>query len=191
MKNNLIISAFILVSSFSNAQSPIILDTIYANEQKNVVLFFPKPIRQAITGFPHFVFTYNREKEQYFSLLQAKPGIESNLLVVTNDGQVYSYLLKYTKELPTLNRFISEGESIGNEIPKTKVTCQKGEDRFSLDVDKDDYYQRAAEYLLNLPQTSISAKRKKGIKLQLEKMVYNGPETYSFIGNQEQFGNRL
>ena len=42
------------------------IDTIYANEKKNVALFFPNPIRQAITGTSHFVFNYNREKEQYF-----------------------------------------------------------------------------------------------------------------------------
>ncbi|WP_317048430.1 hypothetical protein [Confluentibacter sediminis] len=72
------------------------IDTIYANDQKNVALFFPKPIRQGITGASHFVFTYNREKEQYFGLLQAKPGTESNLLTITNDGKVYSYILKYS-----------------------------------------------------------------------------------------------
>lgn len=37
------------------------LDTIYANDKKNVALFFPNQIRQGITGANHFVFTYNRE----------------------------------------------------------------------------------------------------------------------------------
>ena len=101
------------------------LDTIYANDQKNIALFFPSPIRQGITGSNNFVFTYNREKEQYFGLLQAKPGVISNLLTVTNDGQVYAYILKYADTLSKLNYFISEGESIGNEKPKIK-TIDKG-----------------------------------------------------------------
>ncbi len=58
-----------------NAQKA--LDTLYANDKKNVALFFPSAIRQGITGASHFVFTYNREKRQYFGLLQAQPGEET------------------------------------------------------------------------------------------------------------------
>lgn len=67
-----------LISAFVESQTSKALDTIYANDTKNVALFFPEPIRQGITGSENFVFTYNREKEQYFGLLQAKPGKESN-----------------------------------------------------------------------------------------------------------------
>lgn len=56
------------------------------------------PIRQGITGTDNFVFSYNQEKEQYFALLQAKPGAVSNLLTITNDGEVYSYILKYSPQ---------------------------------------------------------------------------------------------
>ena len=111
------ITLLLLICSMSiSAQQP--LDTIYANDQKNVALFFPNPIRQGITGASNFVFTYNREKEQYFGLLQAKPGTESNLLTVTSDGRVYSYILKYSEKLPELNYFINENESIGSELPE-------------------------------------------------------------------------
>ncbi|MGB3150202.1 MAG: conjugal transfer protein, partial [Maribacter sp.] len=55
------ITFLILICSMAMvAQKP--LDTIYANDQKNVALFFPNSIRQGITGASHFVFTYNREK---------------------------------------------------------------------------------------------------------------------------------
>ena len=92
MKTYLII-AMIFCANYIMAQQP--LDTIYANDKKNVALFFPEPIRQGVTGANNFVFTYNREKEQYFGLLQATPGTESNLLTVTKNGQVYSYILQY------------------------------------------------------------------------------------------------
>ena len=126
MKTN--ITLLILICSISIfAQKP--LDTIYANDQKNVALFFPNPIRQGITGANHFVFTYNREKEQYFGLLQAKPGMESNLLTVTNDGKVYSYILKYKKELPKLNLPLTplcdESNSFTSEGSFTSVTTPK------------------------------------------------------------------
>jgi len=53
------------------------VDTIYAHEQKAVAMFFPNPIRQGLTGSSNCAFSYNRDKEQDFGLLQATPGEES------------------------------------------------------------------------------------------------------------------
>src|SRR5690606_39814640 len=114
MKNHIILLMAIFMWGSLNAQKT--LDTLYANEKKNVALFFPDPIRQGITGTTNFVFTYTREKAQYFGLLQAQPGEESNLLVVTDDGSVYSYILKYAKTLPKLNHFVPKSASIGTEM---------------------------------------------------------------------------
>lgn len=160
------------------AQSP--LDTIYANGQKNVALFFPEPIRQGITGSPHFVFSYNREKEQYFGLLQAEPGNESNLLVVTNDGKVYSYILKFSEKLPKLNYFIAENESIGSEVPQDIIQkkLNESEDKPSVKVA---YFQKYCDYLLNSKNETVGTKRHKGLKLQLQKIVYDASEVYFVI----------
>ncbi|MDL5511079.1 DUF4138 domain-containing protein [Arenibacter sp. M-2] len=158
------------------AQRP--LDTIYANDQKNVALFFPKPIRQGITGASNFVFTYNREKEQYFGLLQAKQGTESNLLAVTSNGKVYSYILKYSDKLPKLNYFIGGDESIGNEIPALEMPKTKNT---ATNKDRTAYFQRASEYLLRSSSETIATKRKKGIRLQLQKMAYDASEVYLVI----------
>ena len=117
-----------------NAQSSNKLDTIYTNNSKMVSLFFPKPIRQGIVGRSNFVFSYNKEKEQYFGLLQGTPGAESNLLAITNDGQVYSYILKYASKLSKLNYFISSKESIGNENPS--VTPIKFHGKVSTKTDR-------------------------------------------------------
>ncbi|MEE9363706.1 MAG: DUF4138 domain-containing protein [Cellulophaga sp.] len=157
-----------------------ILDTIYANDKKNVALFFPNQIRQGITGADHFVFTYNREEEQYFGLLQAKPGTESNLLIVTKDGHVYSYILKYAYKLPKLNYFIPENESIGNEKPKKikQKLIIKPIDAYKSRIT---YFQKFSEYLLNSNSEHIATKRKKGMKLRLQKMVYNTSEVYLVI----------
>ena len=149
------------------------MDTIYANDKKNVALFFPEPIRQGITGASNFVFTYNREKEQYFGLLQATPGTESNLLIVTKKGQVYSYILKYKRQLPRLNYFIAANESIGSERPlilEQKPTAQP--------LDRIDYFKKFSNLLLKSSYSPIATKRKRGVKLQLQKMVYNASEVY-------------
>ncbi|TXN35000.1 DUF4138 domain-containing protein [Flagellimonas hymeniacidonis] len=166
-----IIFILAICSNYVNAQQS--LDTIYANEKKNVALFFPEPIRQGITGTSNFVFTYNREKEQYFGLLQATPGEESNLLTVIKNGQVYSYILKYKEQLQKLNYFITTKESIGSERPV--VLKQK---QIVRPPDRIDYFKKFSNHLLKSNSGSIATKRKKGIKLQLQEMVYNASEVY-------------
>nr|CAI78720.1 conserved protein found in conjugate transposon [uncultured Flavobacteriaceae bacterium] len=153
------------------------LDTIYANDKKNVALFFPNQIRQGITGMENYVFTYNREKEQYFGLLQATPGTESNLLAITNDGQVYAYILKYADTLKKLNYFIQKSESIGNEKPETIESAEleevnKKDDNINL------YYRRYSEYLLKSKLYTMTTKRKHGMVLKLLKAAYNKDEVY-------------
>lgn len=167
----IIIIAITLFTNFVVAQQT--LDTIHANDKKNVALFFPEPIRQGITGTSNFVFTYNREKEQYFGLLQATPGTESNLLTVTKNGQVYSYILKYKEQLSKLNYFITAKESIGSERPL--ILKQKPTDK---PLDRINYFKKFSNHLLKSNYGSIATKRKKGLKLKLQKMVYNASEVY-------------
>lgn len=161
------------------AQQP--LDTIYANDTKNVALFFPEPIRQGITGSDNFVFTYNREKEQYFGLLQAKPGKESNLLVINRNGSIFSCIVRYKKQLSKLNYFIPLSNSIGNEKPtvtdSTKVvTSEKRIDNSSY------YYQKFCSYLLNRNQRiGRIKKRNEGITLSVENIVFDKEELYFVI----------
>ena len=68
MRTFILILAGLISASAKAQQQPIPLDTIYANDTKNVALFFPEPIRQGITGSDNFVFTYNRENEQHLLL---------------------------------------------------------------------------------------------------------------------------
>lgn len=173
-----IIITIVICSKYITAQNA--LDTIYSNDKKNVAVFFPKPIRQSVTGKDNFVFTYNREKAQYFGLLQATPGVESNLLVITNDGQIYSYILKYKAQLTKLNYFVPEEKSIGNEKPKI-ITVPQNEKPKDSTENRTIYFEKFSEYLLKRTYTPIATKRKKGIKLQLEKHFYNASEVYLVI----------
>src|SRR5690606_27360587 len=157
------------------------LDTIYANDQKNVALFFPEPIKQGITGSENFVFTYNREKQQYFGLLQATPGEESNLLVVSVDGSVFSYILRYRKELSTLNYFIPKSSSIGNAVPIRQDSVQAIVTKEDL-VDRTLYYQRFSSYLLNTkPSMGNLKNRNQGIVMRVENIVFDKEEFYFVI----------
>ncbi|TDN95004.1 uncharacterized protein DUF4138 [Salegentibacter sp. 24] len=187
MKNYILISAFIFTGSLSFGQNPEKLDTIYANDQKNVALFFPGAIGQGITGTKNFVFTYNREKQQYFGLLQAKPGKASNLLVIDTQGFVYSYILQYKKELSRLNYFISQSQSIGKEKPEPdsiqKPKAQK------IRLNNKAYYQRFSSYLLRKKQgVSRIKNRNQGIVLSVENIVFNKDLLYFVIHIENKSG---
>ncbi len=181
MKTYLLTTTALLVFTFTSAQAQEKLDTIYANDHKNVALFFPEPISQGITGGEHFVFTYNREKQQHFGLLQAKPGKESNLLVIGADGAVFSYILKYRKQLSRLNYFISGSESIGKEKPvvKDSVKDKKPQKDRSNNAE---YYRRFCSYLLSKKERiGRIKKRKHRIVLSVENIVFNKEQLYFVI----------
>ena len=180
MKKYILISTLIIFAfapPHCSAQSTNqLIDTIYANDTKNVALFFPEPIRQGVTGADNFVFTYNREKEQYFGLLQATPGVESNLLVINGDGSVFSYILRYKKQLSKLNYFIPLTNSIGNEKPigQDSVPSQ------SLDIVKTkyDYRKFCSALLKRKPQNSILKTRNEEIVLSVERIVFDRAALY-------------
>lgn len=162
----------IIVSASMNAQTANTLDTIFANDTKNVALFFPEPIRQGITGSENFVFTYNREKEQYFGLLQAKQGKESNLLVINRNGAIFSYIVSYKAQLSKLNYFIPMTSSIGNEKPKADDLIKSNPFLKKID-NSTNYYQKFCAYLLDRKQyLDRNIKRNNGVVMRLENIVF-------------------
>ena len=192
MKNHSFISGFLVIAGFANlaaqeikVQNPV-LDTIYANDHKNVALFFPEPIRQGITGSENFVFTYNRETQQHLGLLQASPGQESNLLVISNSGLVFSYIVSYSEKLEKQNYFISESGSIGNEDPVFRKEMDEGFKAaeailtpHKIILEKEVEYKNFSAYLLRSKQKiSGLLKRKEGISLKVKNIVFQGEELY-------------
>src|SRR5258708_28585661 len=108
-------SSFIL---FSQEKQQEILEQkliIYANMNKNVSLFFDNPIKKGIVGNSHFKFGYNEEKPSNIGLLKASLGEESNLLVITENGTIYSFIIRYQKDIEVLNYFITKNMAVGNE----------------------------------------------------------------------------
>ncbi len=171
----------------ANNQKP--LDTIYANEKMNTALFFPSNIRQAITGSENILFTYNREQGQNLGLLKATVKSMSNLLVITTDGRVYSYIIKYAEKLTKLNYFLSVSQSIGNENREPKKTLAKAEQQRNISTEniykesiankkEQDFLQKSSIALLKLPERKNKVKRKKGISLAIKNKVYHGDYVY-------------
>ena len=150
------------------------LDTIYANEIMTMALFFPSDIKQGITGSDNFVFTYNREKKQNLGLLKAVKGNPSNLLVITSDGKVYSFILKYAEFIDNPNRFISVQESIGDVKRVLKKVLETDENQNTgMQVnDSQDLLRKSCESLLKLPKEKYFRKKGRGIILSLKNIKY-------------------
>ena len=181
MKKYISILTLIIVSASIKAQTTEILDTIYANDSKNVALFFPEPIRQGITGSENFVFTYNREKEQYFGLLQAQPGKESNLLIINKNGSIFSYIIRYKAQLLKLNYFVSLSNSIGNEKQKVADSIETENSEKSID-NSTYYYRKFCSYLLDKRQyLGRYTRRNNGVIVRLENIVFDKEELYFVI----------
>ncbi|WP_316928437.1 DUF4138 domain-containing protein [Gillisia sp. CAL575] len=170
------------------------MDTIYANDHKNVALFFPSPIQQGITGSENFVFTYNREKEQHFGLLQATPGRVSNLLVISDSGAIFSYIVKYSNDLKKLNYFIAASNSIGNVIPVSednedikKDEGLKEDSAKSISYSNENYFRKFCSYLIEKKQgIGKIKKRKNDIVLSLENIVFEKEQLFFVLEIQNR-----
>lgn len=168
-------------------------DTLYANQTHSLAIFFPSTIRQALPGSGNFTFSYNRDKPQHFGLLQASPGPGSNLLVLTNDSQVYSFALQYKGELPQTNRFIELDESIGHEmqsitIPKFKEAKERPVSTTisnKRQIIKEGYFENICTSLIKKNTRELKSTRKNGMRLALRNAQYLNREVFLVleIGN--------
>lgn len=179
----LILGMALTVAAQASSAKP--LDTIYANEHMNMALFFPSDIKQGIVGNSNFVFTYNREKGQTLGLLKAVPGKDSNLLVITDDGSVYSYIIRYAKWLEYPNRFIGLDERIGTEkvdvkgnAPQSELSKERVLDSLATIPKADKIYQESCEALLQLPERKNVRKKSQGFLLAVKNMYHVEDEVY-------------
>ena len=182
MKKHIFLFSLLIMINAANSQNGKVMDTIFANEQMTVSLFFPDPIRQGVTGSSNYAFSFNRERAQYFGLLQATPGEESNLLVVTQDGGVYSYLLRYSQNLEKLNYFIDNSDRIGHErtgpsiVPQVKLSLADSDTIPNSDKALD--YTKLCAQLLRNPRPFDQIKYKDGVTISMTKSIYYLNEVY-------------
>ena len=177
----IVVTAFTRLEAQEGFSFPKDLDTIYANDKMNVALFFPDPIRQGITGSGNFIFTYNREEEQHLGLLQAMPGEESNLLVISTTGSIFSYIVKYSEKLKKLNYFIEESGKIGKESSRSSESDTLSSDSKAEEVlaGKENYYQNFSSYLLKSKQRLGDLKKSQdGVQLKVENIVFHDSRMY-------------
>ena len=92
---------------------------VEANETHTVNMFFPDIITKALVGSDNFQFSFDPNTQ--IGSLQSRKGKDSNMTVVTKDGNIYSFLLKYEDKISTYNIFIDKENSIGAMKGRRKV----------------------------------------------------------------------
>lgn len=139
---------------------------LYGNNNENVAVVFPEPIRQAIVGNDNFEFGYSLEKGHRLGLLKAKPGMDSNLIVITNDNRLYTFHLKYADTLKAWNHFIEPNS--GKRL-KERDTVVNKELKVKL---KDPKFEYMATQLLKPEYKTRQYRTSNNIRLGISKVVY-------------------
>src|SRR5680860_1268499 len=85
--------------------------TVEANENTTVSFFFPSPISKVIEPAAHFSF--KREPDGNLATLKAKKGNPSNLTVITEDGDIFSFALSYSETIQNFTFVLSPEQAIG------------------------------------------------------------------------------
>ncbi|WP_300439068.1 DUF4138 domain-containing protein [Christiangramia sp.] len=153
--------------------------TIYCNQNQNVAFIMPAPIEQAVTGSEDFVFSYNVAAPDSLGLLQGKPGLDSNLLIRTEDGGVYSYILKYQDTLSRFNYFISAKEQINPpKSLKGKTVIEKEFGKSTYALKNESYFKNLSKYYLKASIGRIKVKRKYGLRLEVKSINHYGDHVF-------------
>lgn len=154
---------------------------IYCNDFQNVALIFPDKIQQAVTGSENFVFSYNKTSTDSLGLLQGREGHESNLIIRTMDGNLYSYLLKYKDTLSQFTYFIAQGERV-NPVTRLRSVNKKNKQRPSTLMDstaKTVYFKKLSRYYLKKSRDQrIDSERKNELQLVVKSINYYKEEVY-------------
>ena len=169
---------------------PQVQDTLYASDTHVVALVFPESIRQAITGTAHFTFSFNTEIDQQIGLLQGHPGANSNLLVITENGQMYSYHLQYAEEPKQMIYFAGETEDRARLLPTAQAFTlplkpQKNKaalpEKEALPKNEINTHHRETIRGLSFKKAVLSSKRKRGLALRLRSLEYKQSYVYAVI----------
>ncbi|WP_286760582.1 DUF4138 domain-containing protein [Salegentibacter sp. UBA1130] len=174
MKNLVLFYLLSLLPGLLTAQS----GTIYCNEFQNTVVISPEPIVQAVTGSESFVFTYDKTKPDILGLLQGTPGYQSNLVLRTLDGEIYTYTLKYSDSLSDYSFQIKRVDKIRLKDSSAIESKPLPEKSAEIKDRKETYYQKLSAYFASKTKKRLAIKRKAGIRIEVLGMQHHRDEVY-------------
>lgn len=154
------------------------VDTIYANDHQVVSLSFMDSIQTGMTGSPNFAFNFNREQADNLGLLQAEKDQESNLLVRTTAGNLYTFILAYREDLPQLHYFIAPEQRLKNPLQHHSNSASAQDSIQKTASAKEEHFMHLCTQLLHKKSSTHRSKRKKVIRVKLTQRVYQDNHVY-------------
>ncbi|MEE1962032.1 DUF4138 domain-containing protein [Allomuricauda taeanensis] len=153
------------------------LDTIFANDHQVVSLSFMDPIQNGMTGSSNFAFNFNKEQADNLGLLQAEKDQESNLLVRTTTGDLYSFNLAYREHLPQLHYFINPDQRLANPFQHSS-NGTSAQDCIQKTASTKEHFTLFCTQLLHKKSSTRHSKHQKGIRVKLMDQVYHDDHVY-------------
>ncbi|MBU2946336.1 DUF4138 domain-containing protein [Zobellia uliginosa] len=102
------------------SQTPINLKT---NDFVTTTIFFPSNIKKVVAPAANFKFSY--ENDSNIGLLKGGKGRPSNLLVITEQGYIYSFALSYAEEVPEFSFILTTDQAISRTIASNIESSEK------------------------------------------------------------------
>ncbi|MBU2976035.1 DUF4138 domain-containing protein [Zobellia sp. B3R18] len=93
------------------SQTPISVKT---NDFVTTTIFFPSTIKKVVQPAANFSFSY--ESGSNIGLLKGRKGRASNLLVITEQGYIYSFALSYAEEVPEFSFILTTDQAISKTM---------------------------------------------------------------------------
>ena len=176
MRNLLLPICFLVFIEWGWAQEN--SEVLYANEHFNTLVLFPAPIKQAVTGSGDFLFSYSSEQPQSLGLLKAQPGPDSNLVVVTADGAIFSFVLKYKDSLPALHYFISPGDQLKQKPLSAEGHEKVGGKPTGSVKPNPARFTPFCKFYLSHTKGILKRQRKQGLVLKVREVIHREGEVY-------------
>lgn len=104
------------------SQTPIDLKT---NDFVTTTIFFPSNIKKVVAPAANFKFTY--EIGSNIGLLKGRKGRPSNLLVITEQGYIYSFALSYAEEVSEFSFILTTDQAISRTMSSNVESSEKPE----------------------------------------------------------------
>ncbi len=98
------------------AQTPI---AVKANDHVTATFFFPSNIVKVVPPAVNYKFEY--EEQTSMGLLKARKGNPSNLTVITEEGNIYSFAVSFAEEISNFTYILEASQAIGKTTPATTI----------------------------------------------------------------------
>lgn len=134
---------------------------IEVTDQANTMLIFDTPIERGIVGNRKFSFSYDKSNPSTVGLLKGVKGDDTNLMIITTNGNLYNFKLKYKKEISKTSYFIKDSLAEGNINGKIVYQADIEKQRTALLEMKEEAIRKSKPLTLNDPssgETSIVGK---------------------------------